>query len=122
MKIRRAKWSPDFFIVAQVSCQSSNLDVPFIVTMPELSFLFSQYGRVVDLLPEMVIILDDENRILDTNKTAADELGVVARPSRPKYIFDIIPEDERNNFRSLFPFSDQLNLETKFYQAGWIDH
>src|SRR5450759_3863823 len=82
--------------------------------MPELSFLFSQYGRVVDLLPEMVLILDDENRILDTNKTAADELGVVAQPSCPKYIFDIIPEDERIIFRRVLPFSDQLNFETKF--------
>jgi hypothetical protein len=42
--------------------------------MPELSFLFSQYGRIVDLLPEMVLILDDKNRILDVNKTVADEL------------------------------------------------
>jgi len=86
--------------------------------MPELSSLFSQYGRVVDLLPEMVLILDGENRILDTNKTAADELGVVAQPSRPKYIFDIIPEDERINFRRVIPFSDQLNFETKFYKRN----
>jgi PAS domain S-box-containing protein len=82
--------------------------------MSEASFLFSQYGRVVDLLPEMVLILDDENRILDANKTAADKLGVVVRPSNPKYVFDILPEDHRNNFRGLLPFADQLNLETKF--------
>jgi PAS domain S-box-containing protein len=72
--------------------------------MPETTFLFSQYGRVVDLLPEMVLILDDECRILDANKTAADELGVVVRPSRPKYIFDILPEEERPTFRNLLPF------------------
>ncbi|MBN1398301.1 MAG: PAS domain S-box protein [Bacteroidetes bacterium] len=84
--------------------------------MPDLSFLFSQYGRVVDLLPEMVLILDGENRILDANKTAVDELGVVALPSRPKYIFDIIPENERTAFRKALPFSDQMSLETKFYK------
>jgi PAS domain S-box-containing protein len=84
--------------------------------MPEPSFLFSQYGRVVDLLPEMVIILDDENRICDVNKTATDELGVIARPSKPKYIFDIIPNEERNAFRSMLPFSDEVSLETKFYK------
>ena len=82
--------------------------------MSEASFLFSQYGGVVDLLPEMVLILDDENRILDANKTAADKLGVVVRPSHPKYIFDILPEDKRNSFRGLLPFADQLNLETQF--------
>ena len=82
--------------------------------MSETSFLFSQYGRVVDLLPEMVLILDDENRILDANKTAADELGVVVRPSNPKYIFEILSEDERVNFRSVLPLADQMNLETKF--------
>jgi PAS domain S-box-containing protein len=64
----------------------------------------------------MVIILDDENRIRDVNKTATDELGVIARPSRPKYIFDIIPDDERNVFRSMLPFPDGVNLETKFYK------
>jgi len=69
--------------------------------MSETSFLFSQYGHVVDLLPEMVLILDDENRILDANKTAIDELGVVIRPSDPKYIFDIIPPIFRpNEFRN----------------------
>jgi PAS domain S-box-containing protein len=84
--------------------------------MPELSYLFSQYGRVLDLLPEMVLILDDQNRILDVNKTAADELGVVARPSRPKYIYDIVPEDDRTMLRDLLPFSDQQTLETRFYK------
>ena len=82
--------------------------------MPEASFLFSQYGHVVDLLPEMVLILDDENRVLDANKIAVDELGVIVRPSHPKYVFDIIPEDERTVFRNLFPFTDQLKFETKF--------
>jgi len=86
--------------------------------MSETSFLFSQYGHVVDLLPEMVLILDDENRILDANKTAIDELGVVIRPSDPKYIFDIIPEDEKKILRSFLPFSDQMNLETKFHKRG----
>lgn len=77
--------------------------------------LFSLYGRVVDLLPEMVVILDEENRILDVNKTAADELGVVVRPSKPKYIIDIILDEEKKNFRGLLPFTDKANLDTKFY-------
>ena len=55
--------------------------------MSETSFLFSQYGRVVDLLPEIMLVpLDDENRILDANKTAIDELGVVVRPSQHQNI------------------------------------
>jgi PAS domain S-box-containing protein len=86
--------------------------------MSETSFLFSQYGRVIDLLPEMVLILDDENRILDANKTAADELGVVVRPAHPKYLFDILPEEERTIVRNFLPFTDQLNLETKFLKRG----
>jgi PAS domain S-box-containing protein len=83
--------------------------------MPELFSLFSQYGTIVDLLPEMVIILDEGNTILDVNKTAADELGAIARSSRPKYIFDIIPETERELFRQYLPFVDQTNLTSKFY-------
>ena len=84
--------------------------------MTDWSNFFSQYGRVVDLLPDMVVILDDENRILDVNKTAADELGVVVQPPQPKYIFDILPKEERNNFRNMLPFSDKQNLETKFHK------
>jgi PAS domain S-box-containing protein len=84
--------------------------------MPELAFLFSQYGRVVDLLPEMVLILNDDDRLLDVNKTAADELGVVARPPKPKYIFDIIPEADRNAFRGHLPFSDKQTFETRFFK------
>jgi PAS domain S-box-containing protein len=86
--------------------------------MLETSFLFSEYGRVVDLLPEMVLILDNENRILDANKTAADELGVVVRPSHPKSIFDILPDEERTVFRNLLPLTDQMDLETKFLKRG----
>jgi len=86
--------------------------------MSEATFLFSQYGHVVDLLPEMVLILDDENRILGANKTAADELGVIVRPAHPKYVFDLLPEDERNIFRRMLPFADKMNLETKFYKRN----
>jgi len=84
--------------------------------MAELYSLFSQYGTIVDLLPEMILILDDENTILDINKTAADELGAIARSAHPKYIFDIIPESERVSFRKYFPLTDQANLKSKFYK------
>lgn len=83
--------------------------------MSELSYLFSQYDRVVDLLPDMVIILDDENRIVDVNKTAVDALGVIARPRNRKHILDIIPDKEHDIFRKMLPLKDQLRIETKFF-------
>jgi PAS domain S-box-containing protein len=84
--------------------------------MAETSFHFAQYGRVIDLLPEMVLILDDEHAILGANKTAVDELGVVVRPSHPKYVFDVLPEDEQKKLKSILPFTDHLNFETKLYK------
>lgn len=98
------------------SCQSENLDVPLIDIMPKLSSLFSLYGRVVDLLPELVLILDDQNRILDANKAAVDLLGVIVdESSRLLTIFDIIPEEERSIFQSKMPLQDQMTFETQFY-------
>jgi PAS domain S-box-containing protein len=82
--------------------------------MPELSLLFSQYGRVVDLLPEIVLILDGENMILDINKPAADELGLVLHSSDQKSILELIPKDKQQAFKNLLPFSDHLNFESKF--------
>ena len=84
--------------------------------MEYFNTLFAQYDRVVDLLPDMLIIMDDENRILDTNKTASDALGVVTRPRDPKYIFEIIPKDERSRFSQLLPFQDQARVETRFFK------
>ena len=84
--------------------------------MAETSFLFSQYGLVVDLLPEMVLILDDNYTILGANKTAADELGVVVHSSHQNHVFDILPEDARKRLKSILPFTDHMNLETKFYK------
>jgi PAS domain S-box-containing protein len=70
------------------------------------------------MLPEMVLILDDEHRIIDVNKTAANELGLVAQSSCPKYILDIILESEQKTFSKLLPFSDQLRIETKLFKRN----
>ncbi len=36
---------------------------------------YSKYGRVFDLLPEMIFILDEGHRVIDHNKAAAEVLG-----------------------------------------------
>lgn len=36
---------------------------------------YSKYGRVFDLLPEMIFILDEQHRVIDHNKAAAEVLG-----------------------------------------------
>jgi PAS domain S-box-containing protein len=35
----------------------------------------SKYGRVFDLLPEMIFIVDSDQKIVDHNVTAATEIG-----------------------------------------------
>jgi PAS domain S-box-containing protein len=95
-----------------MSCQSTNLDVPFNKAMPETSFLLSHNRHIVDLLPEMVLVLNDEYKILDANKTAAAALGTVGHSPVSKSIFDFLTDEEKTSFRGLLPFSDLQNFET----------
>ncbi len=55
--------------------------------------LFSSYGRVMDLLPELILILDGGGAIVDGNKTAAEALEIPPSDTAPLMIDAIIPPD-----------------------------
>ncbi len=75
--------------------------------------IFSEYGRVFDVLPEMILILDEHGIIRDCNVTAAQSLSlnVSSHPS----VKSILPEDCCGEFlRLLRAKKDITSVETKF--------
>jgi PAS domain S-box-containing protein len=53
---------------------------------------FSQYGRVFDLLPEMVFILDEDEEVLDHNLAASLGLGYDSNKVPARFMSEIVAE------------------------------
>jgi PAS domain S-box-containing protein len=78
----------------------------------------SKYGRVFDLLPEMIFIIDSDQKIVDHNITAATETGydsagllhtsfeIILQPEQRRVLMSILKTD----------YGDQ-SLESKFVRA-----
>lgn len=60
---------------------------------------FSKYGRVFDLFPELVLILDREGRIVDHNRTAALHLG--EDKLLQSNVEQFVVEEKRSHFHEL---------------------
>ncbi len=78
----------------------------------------SKYGRVFDLLPEMIFIVDSDQKIVDHNVVAATETGY-APVDLLHSSFEIIlqPEQRRTLLSILKTDYGEQSLETKFVRA-----
>jgi PAS domain S-box-containing protein len=78
----------------------------------------SKYGRVFDLLPEMIFIVDSEQKIVDHNITAASETGYTSSELLHNSIEIILQPEQRRVLMSILKtdYGDQ-SLETKFIRA-----
>jgi PAS domain S-box-containing protein len=78
----------------------------------------SKYGRVFDLLPEMIFIVDSDQKIVDHNVAAATETGH-APVDLLHSSFEIIlqPEQRRTLLSILKTDYGEQSLETKFVRA-----
>jgi PAS domain S-box-containing protein len=78
----------------------------------------SKYGRVFDLLPEMIFIVDSEQKIVDHNITAASETGYASSGLLHNSIEIILQPEQRRVLMSILKtdYGDQ-SLETKFIRA-----
>ena len=76
---------------------------------------YSKYGRVFDLLPEMILIVDADQKIVDHNTAAADGTGYSSQELLHSSLELILPVEQRRVLMSILKanFSDQ-SLETKF--------
>lgn len=85
----------------------------------DMSTPTSRYGRVFDLLPEMIFVLDGDRKILDHNKAAADQTGFDQGRLDSMSMDDLLPEDKRDSFaRLLRSDSTERRMETQLVTAG----
>jgi PAS domain S-box-containing protein len=78
----------------------------------------SKYGRVFDLLPEMIFIVDSEQKIVDHNVTAAAGTGYSSSDLLQNSLEMILQPEQRRVLMSILKtdYGDQ-SLETKFVRA-----
>lgn len=79
---------------------------------------YSKYGRVFDLLPEMILIVDEEQMIVDHNIAALEGVGYKSKDLLNSPLEIILPPEQRRVLLSILKtnFNDQ-SLETKFVRA-----
>ena len=79
---------------------------------------FSQYGRVFDLLPEMVFILDEEEEVIDHNLAASLGLGYDSNKVPMRFMTDIVAVNSVPIFeKNLKNLSQPLTFDAQFKKA-----
>jgi PAS domain S-box-containing protein len=79
---------------------------------------FSQYGRVFDLLPEMVFILDEEEEVIDHNLAASLGLGYNSNKIPTQFMTEIVAENSIPVFeKNLKNIAHSLSFEAQFTKA-----
>ncbi len=68
-----------------------------------MEILHSKYGRIIDLIPELVLVLDRKGAILEYNAVVAKELFNGDKVNPPRSILDLVEGDYR------IAMSDVLN-------------
>jgi len=85
---------------------------------------FSQYGRVFDLLPEMVFILDENDEVIDHNLAGSLGLGYDSNHVPVHFMSEIVSENSipvfEKNFKSV-PHSSSFDAQFKKADSSIID-
>lgn len=80
---------------------------------------YSKYGRIFDLLPEIILIVDEGRRVVDHNAAASAKLGLSSEALHEREIEKVIAESGREAIASFLAGSDQSrHLETQFITAS----
>lgn len=80
--------------------------------------LYSKYGRIFDLLPELILIVDEGKKIVDHNTAASAKLGLSPDELNGREIDLVVAESGREAVASLLQSSDQSkHLESQFVTA-----
>lgn len=83
-----------------------------------MSVPLSRYGRVFDLLPEMIFVLDGDQTIIDHNKSASEESGFPDGELNGMKITDIVDREHRDSFaRLLQSDAKQRRMEIPLLRA-----
>ena len=76
--------------------------------------LFIDYHQLVDLYPEMMLVLNNEYQILEANQNAKKIISMNIDPARRQHIHELVAEDARNEFEHCMPLRNQKQIITKF--------
>ncbi len=79
---------------------------------------FSKYGRVFDLFPELIFILDDDLRIVDHNESVARVTGFAAKELHHKQFLQFIPETQKKEFREVIGRLNDHSFALKLLKAN----
>jgi PAS domain S-box-containing protein len=78
----------------------------------------SKYGRVFDLIPEMIFVLNGENKIIDLNSAAESGTGFTAHELQKMGIEEIVsPGDRETLLRMIREDGKELSFETQIIRA-----
>jgi PAS domain S-box-containing protein len=79
---------------------------------------YSKYGRIFDLLPELILIVDEGKKIVDHNAAASAKLGLSPDELNGREIDLLVAESGREAIASLLQSPDQAKyLESQFVTA-----
>ena len=76
--------------------------------------IFIDDHQLSDLFPEMMLVLNDEYKILDVNQTAKKKININFIPSHQLSLQELITDDARNEFEHCLPLHNQKQITTKF--------
>ena len=80
-----------------------------------MASIYSQYGRIFDLLDEMIFILARDGSIVDVNKRAADEFGIAPSGTPRALLTTFVPPQLRSRFEDVLANANgQTSFETRF--------
>ncbi len=83
-----------------------------------MSVPLSRYGRVFDLLPELIFVLDGDQTIIDHNKSASQESGFAEEELNGMKITEIVMREHRESFaRLLQSDAQQRRVEVPLIRA-----
>ncbi|MGB2869124.1 MAG: PAS domain S-box protein [Bacteroidota bacterium] len=72
---------------------------------------YSQYGRIFDLLDEMIFILARDGSIVDLNKRATEEFGIVSSATPKAFLRTFVSPEFQTSFQDILA---NANGRTKF--------
>ena len=79
-----------------------------------MSTYYSRFGRVFDLLPEVILLLDDGYRIIDHNVAASKILGMASDEMLRSSVRDIVPSRHLPEFIEALGSSQNYHIESQF--------
>lgn len=77
----------------------------------------SRYGRVFDLLPEMIFILDGDQSIIDHNLAAAKYSGFSTEQLKAMRLVEMIPPEGRENFVQNITVEGDREFESRIVKS-----